>query len=242
MLLQAAINGARAAAEHPSLPLQPDQLAAAAKGCVAAGAGTIHFHVRDPEGRESLAAPEVARAVATVRRACGGTPIGISTGAWIEPLPNRRLAQVRRWRVLPDFASVNFHEPGAVELAEQLLELGVGVEAGLTATDGAERLARSGLEDRCLRVLLEPLEQELAAALGTVAALESLLAGRAPRLLHGVDATAWALLREAARRGYDARIGLEDTLLIPEGRLAGDNSELVRAARTWIPGLMALNP
>ncbi|HEY9505089.1 MAG TPA: 3-keto-5-aminohexanoate cleavage protein, partial [Gemmatimonadales bacterium] len=94
----------------------------------------------------------------------------------------------------------------------------------------------------CLRVLLEPLEQELAAALGTVAALESPLAGRAPRLLHGVDATAWALLREAARRGYDARIGLEDTLLIPEGRLAGDNSELVRAARTWIPGLMALNP
>jgi uncharacterized protein (DUF849 family) len=57
------------------------------------------------------------------------------------------------------------------------------------------------------------------------------MAGPASRLLHGVDATAWPLLQEAARRGYDARIGLEDTLRLPGGELAGDNLELVRAAR-----------
>jgi hypothetical protein len=36
------------------------------------------------------------------------------------PPAERRLALVRRWHVLPDFASVNFHEVGAVELAEEL--------------------------------------------------------------------------------------------------------------------------
>jgi uncharacterized protein (DUF849 family) len=238
MVLQATINGARPPAEHPALPVQPEHLAAAAKDCVAAGAGAIHFHVRDPEGRESLAAPDVARAVSTVRIACRRTPLGISSGAWIEPDPDRRLARIRRWHVLPDYASVNFLEPGAVEIAEELLELGVGVEAGLSGVDGAELLVRSGLEDRCLRVLLEPQEPEVAAALETVAAIERVLgdytAGSVRRLLHGVDPTAWPLLREAARRGYDARIGLEDTLRLPEGELARDNIELVRAARTWI--------
>jgi uncharacterized protein (DUF849 family) len=238
MLLQAAINGARAPAEHPALPIQPEHLAAAAKGCVAVGAGAIHFHVRSPDGRESLAGAEVARTVGAVRTACRGTPVGISTGAWIEPDPDRRLAQVRRWYILPDLASVNFHEPGAVEIAEELLELGVGVEAGLTGVAGAEALLRSGLEDRCLRVLLEPQEPEPAAALENVAAIERVLGdeeGQAPRLLHGVDATAWPLLREAARRGYDARIGLEDTLRLPDGELAGDNIVLIRTARAWIP-------
>lgn len=200
-----------------------------------AGAGAIHFHVRSPDGRESLAAPDVARAVSAVRSACRGAPAGISTGAWIEPDPDRRLSLVRRWHVLPDYASVNFNEPGAVEIAEELLELGVAVEAGLPDPGAAEALVRSGLEDRCLRLLLEPQEPELSAALDTVSAMERVLggamAGPASRLLHGVDVTAWPLLQEAARRGYDARIGLEDTLRLPGGELAGDNLELVRAAR-----------
>jgi uncharacterized protein (DUF849 family) len=204
---------------------------------VAAGAGAIHFHVRSLDGRESLASADVTRVMSAVRRACRGTPAGISTGAWIEPDPDRRLALVRRWHVLPDYASVNFNEPGALEIAEELLELGVGVEAGLTDAGAAEVLVRSGLEDRCLRVLLEPQDPELPAALGTVAAMERVLGaatGRAPRLLHGVDATAWPLLQEAGRRGYDARIGLEDTLRLPGGDPAGDNLELVRAARAFI--------
>jgi uncharacterized protein (DUF849 family) len=237
MLLQAALNGARAPAEHPALPVHPDQLAAAARSAVAAGAGAVHFHVRAPDGRESLAAADVARAVTAVRPACRGTSIGISTGSWIEPDQDRRLALVRSWTALPDFASVNFHEPGAVEIAEELLELGVGVEAGLSNVVAAESLVRSGLEDRCLRVLLEPQEGELAAALETVATIVRLLEttrNGAPRLLHGVDATAWPLLREARRRGHDARMGLEDTLRLPDGTAAGDNVDLLRAAWLWI--------
>lgn len=239
MLLQAAINGARPPAEHPALPVHPDELAATAKACVAVGAGAVHLHVRGPDGRESLAAADVARAVTAVRMACGGTTVGLSTGDWIERDVDRRLALVRRWHILPDFASVNFHEVGAVELAEELLELGVGVEAGLANAGAAETLARSRLEDRCLRVLLEPQEQALPAALETVAAMERILerpADAAPRLLHGTEATAWPLLAEAARRGHDARMGLEDTLRLPGGEVARDNAELIGTARVRISG------
>lgn len=236
MLLKAAINGARTRAEHSRLPMQPEELAAAAKASVAAGAGAVHFHARARDGRESLAAEDVARAVDAVRSACGTVPIGISTGAWIEPDPERRLALVRGWRVVPDFASVNFHEVGAAKVAQALLELSVGVEAGLATAAGAEWLVHAKLEAHCLRVMLEPQEAELPAALETVATIERTLdrsSGSARRLLHGTGATAWPLLAEAVRRGYDARMGLEDTLRLPDGRVVSDNEDLIGAARGY---------
>jgi uncharacterized protein (DUF849 family) len=51
-----------------------------------------------------------------------------------------------------------------------------------------------------------------------------------PVLVHGEGAWTWPVLRWAQRRGYDARIGLEDTLVDEHGRRAGDNAALVRAA------------
>ena len=45
-----------------------------------------------------------------------------------------------------------------------------------------------------------------------------------------VQQGAWPLLEIALRRGYDVRIGLEDTLYLPDGHLAADNAQLVAAA------------
>ena len=163
--------------------------------------------------------------------------MGVSTGAWIEPDPGARLAQVRGWRERPDFASVNFDEVGAVEVAGALLAMGVGVEAGLASAAAAETLVASGLAPGCLRILLEPQDETVPAALAATASMEQVLAGAGvtpPRLLHGIGATAWALLAEAARRGYQARIGLEDTLLLPDGQVAPDNAALVAAARRML--------
>ena len=233
MLLKAAINGARNPGEHPALPLQPGELALSAAAALRAGAGAVHLHVRARSGRESLAAADVDVTLAALRSACDAAPLGISTGAWIEPDPSARLAAVRGWRTLPDFASVNFDETGAVELAQVLLGRGVAVEAGLASSEAARVLVGSGLGSSCLRVLLEPAEPELALALRTVAEVETILAGArvgTPRLLHGTGPTAWPLLVEARRRGYDARIGLEDTLVLPDGRVACDNADLVSAA------------
>ncbi len=233
MLIQAAINGARRRTEHVRIPFSPGELAAAASECVAAGASTVHFHVRDHRGRESMDRADVAAALAAVRTACPDVPLGIGTSSWIEPDTRRRHRLVERWHVLPDFASVNLDEPGAAAIAALLLDRGVGVEVGLANEAAAAALAASGLARRCLRVLLEPQEQEFAAAERNVAAMEAHLdrAGIAlPRLLHGVDETAWPMVELAASRGYDTRVGFEDTLVLPDGSVPSSNGELVRAA------------
>ena len=51
-----------------------------------------------------------------------------------------------------------------------------------------------------------------------------------PRVQHGHDAAAWPLLEDAVAHGYDVRIGLEDTLLLPDGTRAPGNADLVTAA------------
>ena len=192
----------------------------------------MHFHVRGPDGRESLAAADVARAVTEVRRR--GVPFGVSTGAWIIADPDQRLAVIREWSALPDFASINFDEAGAAELASLLLGRDVGIEAGIANRQAAEELVRSGQPDRCLRIMFEPREQDTDEALASVAEAEAVLdaAGlRCPRLLHGVDLTAWTLVDAARERGYATRIGFEDTLTLPNGEVAAGNGELIRAAR-----------
>ena len=92
----------------------------------------------------------------------------IATGGW-QPWADR-LAAVAGWTELPDFASVNVHEAGALDLAEALLDRGVGVEAGLWHGDGARLCVESGLAARCTRLLLEPLMQDLDEALSIVTA------------------------------------------------------------------------
>ena len=52
-----------------------------------------------------------------------------------------------------------------------------------------------------------------------------------PRLIHGTDGAAWVLLERAIRDGHVSRIGLEDTLMLPNGQPAADNADLVRAAK-----------
>lgn len=51
-----------------------------------------------------------------------------------------------------------------------------------------------------------------------------------PRLLHGEGAVTWPMLRYALERGYDTRVGFEDTLVLSDGHLAKDNTQLVEAA------------
>jgi hypothetical protein len=121
---------------------------------------------------------------------------------------------------------------GAVDSARLLLQKGIGIEAGLLSSLAADVLVDSELLGSCVRQLIEPPDATMERALRTVAAIEDAL-GRAsgpPRLLHWFEETAWSLLAEARRRGYAARIGLEDVLTRPDGQRAESNAALVRAA------------
>jgi uncharacterized protein (DUF849 family) len=140
-LLEAALNGSR---EHPRVPRMPGELAEEARAAVDAGAQVIHMHPFDDEGRETLAALPSAAAVNTVRRACPGVPICLSTSAAIEPDPSRHVALVRSWMVLPELVTANQGETGILELCELLLARGIRIEAGLLSVDDARRFDASG--------------------------------------------------------------------------------------------------
>ena len=161
---------------------------------------------------------------------CPVCPLGVTTGYWALPDADARLRAVEAWTELPDFASVNWHEPGAEELAELLLSRGVGVEAGIFHAEAAATWAASEFARHCMRVMVElPGDADIATAddlLSQVMAVGS----PAPVLLHGFDESCWPLLEHAGRRGVQTRIGLEDTVRLPDGSSPSGNADLVAAA------------
>jgi uncharacterized protein (DUF849 family) len=237
-LINACLNGARAIGSHGRLPVTPEDLAADAKAVRAAGAGAVHIHVRDASGRETLDPATVDETVRHIQQACPGLPVGVSTGAWIEPDADRRVRHVRDWSA-PDFASVNLSEPGHAEVMDALLDAGISVEAGIFTPGDVQRLSRTGLVDAILRVLVEPGsgDQPVPDQVVLAAAIERALnaaAVRAPRLHHGAGPATWDVLRAAVAMGRDIRVGLEDTLTDVDGKPAASNAALVRAARKII--------
>ncbi|GGJ02138.1 3-keto-5-aminohexanoate cleavage protein [Streptomyces brasiliensis] len=231
-MVQVCLNGSRQSGDGARVPSSPEELARSAAEAVAAGATDVHVHPRTPDGRDSLR-PDAVAATLDAIRARVAVPVGVTTGAWAEPGPATRLELVRGWRVLPDHASVNWHEEGAEELAAQLMALGVGVEAGIwSGTDGAARFAAAPLAPGVLRVLAEVTDTDPGTAEGTARTLLAELGdahGR-PVLLHGEDGGTWPVLRLAGRLGLATRIGLEDTLLMPDGQPAASNARLVTEA------------
>lgn len=232
VFVQACLNGARDAGDGAVVPMSPGALAEAAAAAVAAGASDVHVHPKSPCGKDTLSPRSVAATLDAIRAEVA-VPVGVTTGAWAEPDPAARVARIRAWTVLPDHASVNWHEEGAQEVAAALLDRGIGVEAGIwSGTDGADRFAASPLAPRVLRVLAEVMDTDPESAEGTAQALlRSIGTGHGrPVLLHGMDGGTWPVLRLAARRGLATRVGVEDTLRLPDGERAGGNGPLVTAA------------
>jgi len=247
VLLKACLNGARRREEHLALPVTPAELAEDAAAVAAVGVDAVHLHVKDDQGADTFDASALSAVLTAVRRAAPGLPVGVTTGAWAWPDPDERVAAIRSWSrlpVLPDFASVNWHEDGADRIAATLLEIGVQVEAGLWHVDGTRAWLSSPHRDRCLRVLLELPDGLTAAAaeaeadrlLRLVSQGQSADGKGLPVLLHGEGASAWPALRLAGRLGLSTRIGLEDVLVPPDGSPPPVNQQQFKPARNPRPG------
>ena len=232
--LQACLNGARMRDEHPAVPLSADELAADASRAWFSRAHGVHVHPRDADGRETLAPGACAEAVAAIRAAERHLEVSLTTREAIDPDVEHRVHCIHRWTVAPDVASLNFSEPGYLELGTALSHRGVELEAGLSSPQDADRFLSSGLARHTRRVLVEiDDEMEPAAAVASAAAVDEALdagLGRAGRLHHGAGRATWAVIVAATRLGHSIRIGLEDTLVLPDGRPAPDNEAMVRAA------------
>jgi uncharacterized protein (DUF849 family) len=236
--IKVCLNGRRQAQEHPAVPVTPTELAVAARDAVAAGAEAVHLHARGADGAESVLAGDVGAAVAAVRVACPGVPVGVSTGLWITGDPVARRGAVARWADLPpnarpDFASVNIGEPGPEDLAGLLAAAGIAAEAGVWSVADVTALATGAASVRWLRIMVELSGVSAEDAVPAADAILDHLRERghqAPLLLHGADESAWPLVAHAGRLGLATRIGLEDVTTGPEGQPVSGNAELITLA------------
>jgi uncharacterized protein (DUF849 family) len=164
-------------------------------------------------------------AVTAIRAAVPGMPVGLSTSEAIDPDPFARAAAIRAWRQAPDFVSVNVSELGWAGIVRAALHAGIAVEAGLEKPSDAEEFARSAFVHRALRALVE-----VDGGAKEARAVAQLIPDGVAQLWHGYGEQTWEVLSAGAGAGADVRVGLEDTLVLPDGRIAAGNAELVAAA------------
>jgi len=232
MAVTACLNGGRTRAEHPAVPLTPAELAADAIDVRRAGAVAVHVHPRDANGAETLQAPACEAAVAAIRAAAPGLPIGLSTSEAIDPDPFARAAAVRAWRRAPDLVSVNLSELGWAGIVRAALHSGITVEAGIATSADAEAFAGSPFTHQVTRALVE-----VDGGVEEARAIAQLIPDGVPQLWHGYGARTWDVVSAGAAARVDVRVGLEDVLVLPDGRVAANNAELIAAAVELFAGL-----
>jgi len=240
MLLKIALNGARPKSENEYLPHSLDEIEKEVRLIYQKGYKVFHIHCYDSSGIESLKPEDVNGLVSRVKNISSDIQIGISSGDWIVPDLEKRIRYIKEWQFVPDFASVNMIEENAIEISNVLLSKGVLIEAGLNEKKAAEIFVKSNLGAGCCRILIEPEEENLAAAINTISEIENVLDTNkitVKRLLHGFNSVSWDILREAKRRGYDGRIGMEDIIYLEDGAKVKSNLELINYASKILNGV-----
>jgi uncharacterized protein (DUF849 family) len=233
-------NGARRRrADHPALPERIDEIAEVARACHEAGAGALHLHVRDAEGRHSLDAGLYRAAIAAVRAAAPDMAIQITTEAAGIYAPAEQLACLAA--VQPEWASVALREMEAdAAVAARLhglaAEIGTRVQHILYEPDQIGRLLRWQADGivgegplEAIFVLGRYQGPPVEAVPGDLDAF--LAAPGAERLDWTVCAfgrNERACLIAALGRGGRARIGFENNIHHPNGRVLQDNAQSVR--------------
>ena len=252
VLLAAAPNGARLTpADHPRLPMTAAELARTAAEVAEAGAGMIHLHVRDGDGRHVLDADLYREAIAAIRAAVGmRLVIQITTEAVGQFKPEAQMAVVDAVR--PEAASLALRElcPDAGREAafaaflERMRREQVAAQFILyDAADTARLLAlvdRGIVPDERPSVLyvLGRYQTERLSRPDDVLPFLAAASDRLPDFMvcaFGRNEAACGVT--AALLGGDIRVGLENNLHLPDGTIAPDNAALVAAVRRPLDAL-----
>jgi uncharacterized protein (DUF849 family) len=206
-------------------------LAADATAVRQAGAFAVHVHPRDGAGQQTLSVRACDAAVAAVRAAVPGLPAGRSIAEAIARDPFARAAAVRAWRQPPDFISVNLSELGWQGIMRAAVHAGIGIEAGLATVADVEEFARSRFVHQVVRTLVE-----VDGGAEDAQAIAELIPAGVPQLWHGYGERTWEVLAGAQAAGVDTRVGLEDVPVLPDGRSAAGNAQLVAGALALTSG------
>ena len=246
LLITVAPTGAETAKEDcPQLPTTPEEIAATARACEAAGAAMIHLHVRDDEHRPTLDPGLLKEWVAAVRES-SDLVVQLSTGGSVHDPLDQRL------KVLdaePDSCSLtmgttNFGDdvfsnpwPFVCELYQLAQERRVVPEFELFDLGQVHALRR--LLDRYGRPAGGKVHVDLVMGVpggmnGTtdalVAAVRDLPAETTSWSATGIGRSTLAVMLASLSKGGHLRVGMEDVLTISRGVPVDSNAQLVERA------------
>ncbi len=247
MVITAAMVGAETTREQtPHLPITAEEIAEDAARCREAGAAMVHLHVRTPDGRPSQDAELFRAAIRAIRKRTD-VLIQTSTGGAVGMTVDQRCGPLTlTGEDRPDMATlttgtVNFGEevfwnprPLVRDIARRIRALGLKPELecfDVGMIDEARYLAKEGLVD---------LPAHFDFVLGVPGTLQprpevlDFMIASLPEgstwTVAGVGRHQLAYVDEAAKRGGNARVGLEDNIYVSKGVLAKGNWELVAEA------------
>ena len=248
--IMVAPNGARRGkADHPELPVQLPEIVACARACHAAGAGAIHAHVRDADGRHVLDAGLYRELIEETARDVPDMAVQITTeaGGRFDPPSQRALLDA----ITPEGASAALREilgdgdhTAARRFYHHAAEAGIALQHILYEPAEVERLAT---EQRAGTIPGGPLQ--LLFVLGRYTVGEESNPADLHPFLDRLAATGlqadWALcafgksetacLAAALAAGGKARVGFENNVFMSDGRVARDNAERVAEVATLAP-------
>ncbi|MGE6761556.1 3-keto-5-aminohexanoate cleavage protein [Corallococcus interemptor] len=247
MVITAAMVGAETTREQtPYLPITAEEIAEDAVKCREAGAAMVHIHVRTAEGKPSQDAELFRAAIRAIRKRTD-ILIQVSTGGAVGMGVDERCGGLTLTGAdKPDMATlttgtVNFGEevfwnprPLVRDIAKRIKGIGLKPELecfDVGMIDEARYLAKEGLVDL-------PAHFDFVLGVpGTLQARPEVLDFMIASLPEGSSWTVAGVGRqqlpfvdEAAKRGGNARVGLEDNIYLSKGVLAKGNFELVAEA------------
>jgi uncharacterized protein (DUF849 family) len=257
VVITCSISGAIANREQcPAIPYTPEEYAAEARRIVDEGGVHIHIHARKPDGTPSYEIEDFQAITEAIRGEVGDAAIiNFSTGTIGVPVA-KRIEYLRACP--PEVAALNmgsmnyakysrsrkefvfnmvFENPFSeiIELLEAMNELGIKPEHecfDVGHVGSLEPLIDMGVLKTPLHVDcvmgvvggIPPTARNLAAMVDNI-----------PEGSHwgviGISRDQWMLVSAALTLGGSIRVGLEDNLYLPDGRMASSNGELIAKAR-----------
>lgn len=251
LIVIAAPNGARLDKKgHPAVPLSVAEIAGCAADLADCGVSILHLHVRDERGGHVLDAGRYREAMAAIRDRVGERLVlQVTTEAVGLYGRDQQMALVRELQ--PEAVSLALRELCPDESAEreageffrELAARGVWPQYILySAAEAArfERLRQQGFFGVPRPFALFVLGRYSASLEGDPGELDSFLAAFQP------DTFPWAVccfgpaepaaVRRAAALGGHVRIGFENNRVLPDGKVARDNAQLVASELALLPG------
>lgn len=243
--IMVAPNGARRTkVDHPRLPISPMEIAETAAACFAAGAGAIHLHVRDADGRHVLDADLYRQVIGLINAAAPQMMVQVTTEAVGLYKPREQMALVRDLQphaisaAIREFVPDDDTEMAAADFYEWCVGRGTAVQHILYDTGDVLRLA-----DLIRRGIVPEADLSVLYVLGRYAVDQESRAGDLQPFLEAASTLPvqhdWMVcafgrgetdaLSAALAAGGKARVGFENSLWNADGSIAVSNEERVAA-------------